>query len=102
MTTQSRSELNSASGQSIGQNSDTHRAWLWWLLALLAASQLYVVRELAAALVLFAIVFAAIALVLASLYMCAKVSGLALRRLAELRQPALDVAAVPSDDRRAA
>lgn len=101
MTT-SMSDLNSATGRSIGQNNDTHRAWLWWLLALLAASQLYVVRELMAALALFAIVFAAIALVVASLYMFTKVSGLALSRLVELRQPAINVAAVPSEPRRAA
>ena len=71
-------------------------------MALVSASQLYFVRELVAAFTLFAIVFAVIAFVVASLYTLAKVSGLALSRLAELRQPAMDMAAVPSEERKAA
>jgi hypothetical protein len=65
-------------------------------------SQLYFVRELVAAFALFAVVFAAITLVVASLYMLVKVSGLALSRLAALRQPAVSISAVPSGYRNAA
>ena len=102
MTTKSMSDANSASGRRIGQTNDTRRAWLWSFLGLVAAWQLYFVRELAAALALFTIVFAAMAFVVASLYMLAKVSGLAFSRLAELRQPAMDIAAVRSEQRKAA
>ena len=102
MTTKSWSEANSATGRRLGQTNDTRRAWLWSFLGLVAASQLYFVRELIAALALFAIGFAAIAFVVASLYMLAKASALALGRLAELRQPAMDIAAVPSEERKAA
>jgi hypothetical protein len=89
MTTKSMSDANSATGRSIGQTEDTRRPWLWWFLALVAVSQLYFVRELVAAFALFAVVFAAIAFVVASLYMLMTVSGLALSRLAALRQPAI-------------
>ena len=102
MTTKSMRDANSATAQSIAQTNDTRRAWLWWLLALVGALQLYFVRELVAAFALFAVVFAAIAFVVASLYMLIEVSGLALSRLAALRQPALNISAVPSGHRRAA
>ena len=102
MTTKSGSETASATGGGSRPTKDTRRAWLWSFLALVSASQLYFVRELVAAFTLFAIVFAAIAFVVASLYTLAKVSGLALSRLAELRQPAMDMATVPSVERKAA
>ena len=102
MTTKSWSAANSGTGRSFPQSNDAHRAWLWWFLALLAASQLYFVRELVAAFALFAVVFAAIAFVVASLYMLMKVSALALSRLAAVRQPAISISAVPSGHRKAA
>jgi len=102
MTTKSMSDASGATGRSIGQTNDAYRAWLWWLLALVAVSQLYFVRELVAAFALFAVVFAAIAFVVASLYMLMKVSGLALSRLAALRQPAISISAVPCRHRNAA
>ena len=102
MTTKSMSDASRATGRSIGQTNDTHRVWLWWFLALVAASQLYIVRELVAAFALFGIIFAAMAFVVASLYMLTKVSGLALSYFAELRQRAMNIAAVPSEDREAA
>jgi len=102
MTTKSMSDANSATDRSNGQTNDAYRAWLWWLLALVAVSQLYFVRELAAAFALFAVVFAAIAFVVASLYMLMKVSGLALSRLAALRQPAISISAAPCRHRNAA
>ncbi|HYL84502.1 MAG TPA: hypothetical protein VE263_09725 [Candidatus Angelobacter sp.] len=81
---------------------DPRRAWLWWFLVLLVASQLYFVRELVAAFALFAIAFAAVAFVVGCLYMLSKASVLAIARLAELRQPAMTIAAVPSEQRKAA
>jgi len=102
MTTKSATDANSVTGQSSGQTNDTRRAWLWWFLTLVAASQLYFVRELVAAFALFAIVFAAIVFVVATLYMLTKVSELALSRLAELRQRAMNIAAVQSEQRKAA
>jgi len=104
MTTKSTSDANSATGRSIGQtnDADAYRAWLWWLLALVAVSQFYFVRELVAAFALFAVVFAAIAFVVASLYMLMEVSGLAFSRLAALRQPAISISAAPSGHRNAA
>ena len=102
MTTKSMSAANRETGRSIGQTNDTRRAWLWWFLALAAASQLYFVRELVAAFALFAVVFAAIAFVVVSLYMLMRVSGLALSRLAALRRPAVIVGAVRSGHGKAA
>ena len=81
---------------------NTHRAWLWWFLAVLVASQLYFVRELVAAFALFAIAFVATAFVVASLYMLTKAWAVAVSRLAELRQPVMDMAAVPSEQHKAA
>lgn len=49
MTTKSMSDANSATDRNIGQTNDTRRTWLWWILALVAVSQLYFVRELVAA-----------------------------------------------------
>ncbi len=51
---------------------DTLRKWMWWFLAIGAALQLYFVRELLAAFALFALVFAAIGICLASLYLLQK------------------------------
>jgi len=85
-----------ATGQTTGQavRQDTHRSWLWWLLVIVAASQLYFVRELVAAFALFAIAFAAIAFVVASLYMLQKSWELAVARLVALRRPVLNLARV--------
>ena len=48
------------------------RKWMFWLLAIAIASQFYVVQELIAAFAFFAIGFAALALVVVSLYMLQK------------------------------
>lgn len=66
---------------------------LWGFLAVLAISQLYVVRELLAAFALFAVGFAAIAFVIASLYMLAHCGELIAARFAAVRQPVMNVAA---------
>ena len=65
MVTKSRETAN---GSALNQKPDgakvqTHdpaRVWLWWFLAVLTVSQLYYVRELFAAFVLFAIAYVAI------------------------------------------
>jgi hypothetical protein len=51
---------------------DTRRKWMWLFLGVVAALQLYVVRELLAALALFALGFSAFAVCLGSLYMVQK------------------------------
>jgi hypothetical protein len=51
---------------------DTRRKWMWLFLGIVAASQLYFVRELLAAFALFALGFAGIAVCLASLYLLQK------------------------------
>lgn len=73
---------------------DRRRVWLWVFLAVVAASQLYFVRELVAALALFAIAFLAIAAVIAALYMLQKSWELAVARLAALRHPVMNIASV--------
>ena len=81
---------------------DPRRAWMWWFLVILAASQMYFVQELVGAFVLFAIGFAAIAAVVAALYFFVKAWALALDRLANLRRPTMTLAALPSEQRKAA
>src|SRR5260370_9787323 len=51
---------------------DSWRKWMWVLLGVIAAPQLYFVRELLAAFALFALGFAGIAVCLASLYLAQK------------------------------
>jgi hypothetical protein len=75
---------------------DTGRIWLWGFLAVIALAQLYVVRELLAAFALFALGFAALALVVACLYLLQKSWELAVARLAAFRQPVINMATVAS------
>ena len=72
---------------------DNGRMGLWGFLAVIVISQLYVVRELLAALAFFALGFAAIAFVTASLYMLAHCGELIAARFAAVRQPVMNVAA---------
>lgn len=81
---------------------DRRRSWLWWFLAIVAASQLYFVRELVAAFALFSIGFAAIAFVVVSLYMLHHCCTLAMARLADLRHPVMPISAVPGDSQKPA
>src|SRR5260370_22947757 len=62
---------------------DSGRKWMWWFLGVLAALQLYFVRELLAAFALFALAFAAIAFVIVSLYMLQKGWEVAVGRVAD-------------------
>jgi hypothetical protein len=81
---------------------DNGRKWLWSFLAVLVMSQLYFVRELLAAFALFAVVFAMIALVVASFYTLQNCWKLAVARLAELRQPVMNMASVSRENQKAA
>jgi predicted membrane protein len=71
---------------------DNGRKWMWRFLAVLAALQLYFVRELLAAFALFALVFAAIAFVIVSLYMLQKSWEVAVARVAQSSHPAVNFA----------
>lgn len=84
-----------------GRDSDSHRAWIWGFLAVVALSQLYFVRELLAAFALFVIAFLVVAAVVVTLYMLQKIAQLAAARLAALRAPALPVSPVPHEHKPA-
>ncbi len=71
------------------KNKDNSRKWMWWFLAVVVALQLYFVRELLAAFALFAVGFAAIAFVIASLYMLVKSWAAAVERLADSQHPVM-------------
>ncbi len=73
---------------------DRRRKWLWWLLAIVAASQLYFFRELLAAFAIFATAFVAATFVVVSLYMLVKCGELALARCSALRHPAENLPSV--------
>jgi hypothetical protein len=84
------------------QLKDSGRKWLWGFLAVIGMSQLYVVRELLAALALFALGFTTIAFVVASLYMLQNCCELAVARLANIRRPVMNVASVSRENQKAA
>ena len=65
---------------------------MWWFLGIVAALQLYFVRELLAAFALFAVGFAVIALLVATLYMMQKVWEVAVARVADSAHPLVAVA----------
>lgn len=71
---------------------DKGRKWMWWFLGVLAALQLYFVRELLAAFALFALVFAALAFVVVGIYMAQKTWEAAVARVAESNHPAVNLA----------
>src|SRR5258707_15507003 len=71
---------------------DSGRKWMWWFLGVLAALQLYFVRELLAAFALFALAFAAIAFVIVSLYMLQKGWEVAVARVADSSHPVVNFA----------
>lgn len=74
------------------RNKDKGRKWMWWFLAVLAAFQLYFVRELLAAFALFALVFAAIASMVVGVYMAQKTWEAGVARLAESSHPVINLA----------
>jgi uncharacterized membrane protein YhaH (DUF805 family) len=79
------------------KSQDKRRKWMWWFLGVVAGLQLYFVRELLAAFALFAVAFAAIAFVIASLYMLQRGWAVAVGRLADSKHPVM-VAARQSMD----
>jgi hypothetical protein len=74
------------------KNKDNSRKWMWWFLGVVAALQLYFVWELLAAFALFAVGFAAIALVIGSLYMLQKTWEVAVARVANSNHPVVNMA----------
>ena len=54
------------------ETEDKNRRWAWWLLLVGVGLQFYFVQELVAAFAFFAIGFAALALVIVTLYMLQK------------------------------
>ena len=81
---------------------DNGRVWLWGFLAVIVMSQLYVVQELLAAFALFALGFAMIAFVVASLYMLQHCWELAVVRLADFRRPVMNAVPVTRENQKAA
>jgi predicted membrane protein len=71
---------------------DNSRRWLWWLLAVVVAPQLYFVRELLAAFALFALGFAVIACLIGGLYMLQKSLEVAVARLADSNHSVMNMA----------
>lgn len=71
---------------------DKSRKWIWWFLAAVVAAQLYFVQELLAAFALFAAGFAAVAVLVSSIYMLQKVWEVGAARIAERRTPAASMA----------
>lgn len=68
---------------------DKDRKWMWWLLSVIAALQLYFVRELLAAFALFALGFLAIAGAVISLYALHRAWAVTVDRVAESRHPVM-------------
>jgi len=71
---------------------DNGRKWMWGFLAVFVTLQLYFVRELLAAFALFAAAFAAIAVVVISLYMLQKSWEVAVARVAASHHPVVNFA----------
>jgi hypothetical protein len=74
------------------KNKDNSRKWMWWFLGVVVALQLYFVWELLAAFALFALGFAAVAFVIASLYMLQKGWEVAVARVADSNHPVVSMA----------
>lgn len=66
---------------------DKGRKWVWWFLGIIAALQLYFVRELLAAFAIFALGFAVIAVCIASLYLFQTAWMAGVARLAASQNP---------------
>ena len=68
---------------------DKDRKWMWWLLGSIAALQLYFVRELLAALALFALGFLAIAGAIVALYTLQRAWVVTVHRVADSQHPVM-------------
>jgi hypothetical protein len=71
---------------------DGGRKWMWWFLGVLAAMQLYFVRELLAAYLLFSVGFVAVTMVVSSVYMLHKTWQAGLARAPRYAAPVLSLA----------
>jgi hypothetical protein len=84
---------------------DKGRKWVWWFLGVIAAMQLYFVRELLAAFAIFILGFAVIGIAIGTLYFAQKTWEAGVARLAASRHPVMlavrrSVAAVEDLGRR--
>jgi hypothetical protein len=70
---------------------DKGRKWLWWCLALLAAMQLYFVREILAAYLLFTIGFILVAAMVAGVYILQTAWEMALSHATRYTGPVLSL-----------
>jgi hypothetical protein len=68
---------------------DSRRKWMWLFLVVLAALQLYAVRELLAAFAIFVLGFGAIALFVGTLYFLHKTWEAGVARLVASRHPVM-------------
>ena len=68
---------------------DKDRKWMWWLLASIAALQVYFVQELLAAFALFAMAFLAIAGATVSVYILHRAWAVTVDRVADSQHPAV-------------
>jgi uncharacterized membrane protein YhaH (DUF805 family) len=68
---------------------DKDRKWMWWMLGSIAALQLYFVRELLAALALFALGFLAIAGAIVALYTLQRAWAVTVDRVADSQHPVM-------------
>jgi predicted membrane protein len=74
------------------KNTDKGRKWMWMLLGTIAAMQVYFVRELLVIFALFAVVFAAVAVVITGVYMMQKTWEVAVLRVADSQHPVVNLA----------
>jgi len=72
------------------KSKDKSRKWMWWFLGSVIALQLYFVRELVAAFVLFALVFVVIGGFVAGLYAMQKAWKAAVVHVADSSHPAVN------------
>jgi hypothetical protein len=82
-------------GQETGERMkvrDIGRKWMWWFLGALAAMQMYFVRELLAAYLLFSVGFLAVTMVVSSVYMLQKMWQAGVTRAARYSVPVLSLA----------
>lgn len=81
---------------------DNGRMWLWGFLAVLGLSQLYVVRELLVAFAFFALTFAAMASIVASIYLLHHGWEMAASLLTNVRRPLMQLPAVSREQQKVA
>ncbi|HKV25481.1 MAG TPA: hypothetical protein VJN93_12880 [Candidatus Acidoferrum sp.] len=81
---------------------ELRRVWMWRFLAVLAASQIYFLREILGAYLIFAAVFAAVAALVVGVYMMAHAAHLAVTRLSQMRRPVPQLSQARQEAQKAA